>query len=204
MSVLIRGVRCYGEGDRVDVLVQDGQIAEIGADLGAPAGCDVVDAPGQVLLPGFVDLHTHLREPGREYTEDIETGSAAAALGGYTAVFAMANTDPVADSPVVTDHVWQRGQQVGLVDVHPVGAVTVGLGGTQLTEMGMMAAGAAGVRMFSDDGVCVADPLVMRRALEYATGLGVLIAQHAEEPRLTVGSVAHEGPNAARLGLAGW
>lgn len=204
MSVLIRGVRCYGEGAPVDVLVQDGQIAEIGAGLAAPAGCDVIDAPGQVLLPGFVDLHTHLREPGREYTEDIETGSAAAALGGYTAVFAMANTEPVADSPVVTDHVWARGQQIGLVDVHPVGAVTVGLGGTQLTEMGMMAAGAAGVRMFSDDGVCVADPLVMRRALEYSTGLGVLIAQHAEEPRLTVGSVAHEGPNAARLGLSGW
>ncbi|MDD7814225.1 dihydroorotase [Mycobacterium sp. CSUR Q5927] len=204
MSVLIRGVRCYGEGDPVDVLVHDGQIAEIGAGLPAPAGCDVIDAPGQVLLPGFVDLHTHLREPGREYTEDIETGSAAAALGGYTAVFAMANTEPVADSPVVTDHVWARGQQIGLVDVHPVGAVTVGLEGAQLTEMGMMAAGAAGVRMFSDDGVCVADPLVMRRALEYATGLGVLIAQHAEEPRLTAGSVAHEGPNAARLGLSGW
>ncbi len=204
MSVLIRGVRRYGEGEQVDVLVSDGQIAEIGSGLGAPDGCDVIDAPGQVLLPGFVDLHTHLREPGREYAEDIETGSAAAALGGYTAVFAMANTEPVADSPVVTDHVWQRGQQIGLVDVHPVGAVTVGLGGTQLTEMGMMAAGTAGVRMFSDDGVCVADPLVMRRALEYASGLGVLIAQHAEEPRLTVGSVAHEGPNAARLGLAGW
>lgn len=204
MSVLIRGVRCYGEGDQVDVLVQGGQIAAIGAGLPAPDDCEVIDAPGQVLLPGFVDLHTHLREPGREYAEDIETGSAAAALGGYTAVFAMANTDPVADSPVVTDHVWQRGQQIGLVDVHPVGAVTVGLGGTQLTEMGMMAAGVAGVRMFSDDGLCVADPLVMRRALEYATGLGVLIAQHAEEPRLTVGSVAHEGPNAARLGLAGW
>lgn len=204
MSVLIRGVRCYGEGDQVDVLVEGGQIAQIGAGLTAPDGCQVIDAPGQVLLPGFVDLHTHLREPGREYAEDIETGSAAAALGGYTAVFAMANTDPVADSPVVTDHVWQRGQQVGLVDVHPVGAVTVGLGGKQLTEMGMMAAGTAGVRMFSDDGVCVDDPLVMRRALEYATGLGVLVAQHAEEPRLTVGSVAHEGPNAARLGLAGW
>ncbi|MCV7384418.1 dihydroorotase [Mycolicibacter longobardus] len=204
MSVLIRGVRCYGEGDQVDVLVEDGQIAQIGAGLAVPDECEVIDAPGQVLLPGFVDLHTHLREPGREYAEDIETGSAAAALGGYTAVFAMANTDPVADSPVVTDHVWARGQQIGLVDVHPVGAVTVGLGGTQLTEMGMMAAGTAGVRMFSDDGVCVADPLVMRRALEYATGLGVLIAQHAEEPRLTVGSVAHEGPNAARLGLAGW
>ncbi|WP_024442185.1 dihydroorotase [Mycobacterium sp. UM_WGJ] len=204
MSVLIRGVRCYGEGDQVDVLVQDGQIVQIGTGLSVPDGAEVIDAPGQVLLPGFVDLHTHLREPGREYAEDIETGSAAAALGGYTAVFAMANTDPVADSPVVTDHVWQRGQQIGLVDVHPVGAVTVGLGGTQLTEMGMMAAGTAGVRMFSDDGVCVDHPLVMRRALEYATGLGVLIAQHAEEPRLTVGSVAHEGPNAARLGLAGW
>lgn len=203
MNVLIRGVRRYGEGDRVDVLVEDGQIAKIGPDL-AVSGCELIDAPDQVLLPGFVDLHTHLREPGREYAEDIETGSAAAALGGYTAVFAMANTTPVADSPVVTDHVWQRGQQIGLVDVHPVGAVTVGLGGTQLTEMGMMAAGAGQVRMFSDDGVCVADPLVMRRALEYATGLGVLIAQHAEEPRLTVGAVAHEGPNAARLGLAGW
>lgn len=204
MSVLIRGVRPYGEGERVDVLVDDGQIAQIGPDLAIPDTADVVDATGHVLLPGFVDLHTHLREPGREYAEDIETGSAAAALGGYTAVFAMANTNPVADSPVVTDHVWHRGQQVGLVDVHPVGAVTVGLAGAELTEMGMMNAGAAQVRMFSDDGVCVHDPLIMRRALEYATGLGVLIAQHAEEPRLTVGAVAHEGPMAARLGLAGW
>src|ERR1700677_4156253 len=208
MSVLLRGVRLYGEGERVDVLVdspgQEGQIAQIGAGLEIPDYADVIDATGHVLLPGLVDLHTHLREPGREYAEDIETGSAAAALGGYTAVFAMANTTPVADSPVVTDHVWHRGQQVGLVDVHPVGAVTVGLAGTELTEMGMMAAGAAQVRMFSDDGICVHDPLVMRRALEYATGLGVLIAQHAEEPRLTVGAVAHEGPMAARLGLAGW
>ena len=202
--VLIRGVRLYGEGDRVDVLVDDGQIAAIGPELAAPDGAEVLDADNQILLPGFVDLHTHLREPGREYAEDIETGSAAAALGGYTAVFAMANTDPVADSAVVTDHVWHRGQQVGLVDVHPVGAVTVGLKGTQLTEMGLMAAGVGQVKMFSDDGVCVDDPLVMRRALEYATGLGVLIAQHAEEPRLTAGAVAHEGPNAARLGLAGW
>lgn len=211
MSVMIRGVRLYGEGDPVDVLVDspgyEGQIAAIGAGLSAPddaAETTVIEVAGQVLLPGLVDLHTHLREPGREYAEDIETGSAAAALGGFTAVFAMANTTPVADSPVVTDHVWHRGQQVGLVDVHPVGAVTVGLAGTELTEMGMMAAGAAQVRMFSDDGLCVADPLVMRRALEYATGLGVLIAQHAEEPRLTVGAVAHEGPIAARLGLTGW
>lgn len=113
MSVLIRGVRPYGEGERVDVLVDDGQIAQIGPDLAIPDTADVIDATGHVLLPGFVDLHTHLREPGREYAEDIETGSAAAALGGYTAVFAMANTNPVADSPVVTDHVWHRGQQVG-------------------------------------------------------------------------------------------
>lgn len=201
MTILIKGVRLYGEGEPVDVLVSDGQIAEIGTGL---SGDTVIDAAGQILLPGFVDLHTHLREPGREYAEDIETGSAAAALGGYTAVFAMANTDPVADSAVVTDHVWHRGQQVGLVDVHPVGAVTVGLEGKQLTEMGLMAAGVGQVRMFSDDGICVHDPLVMRRALEYASGLGVLIAQHAEEPRLTVGAVAHEGPNAAKLGLAGW
>ena len=203
MTVLIKGVRLYGEGDPVDVRIADGQIAEIGPGIGSE-DAEVIEAAGQIMLPGFVDLHTHLREPGREYAEDIETGSAAAALGGYTAVFAMANTDPVADSPVVTDHVWHRGQQVGLVDVHPVGAVTVGLEGKQLTEMGLMAAGAGQVRMFSDDGICVHDPLIMRRALEYASGLGVLIAQHAEEPRLTVGAVAHEGPNAAKLGLAGW
>ena len=203
MSVLIKGVRRYGEGDPVDVLIADGQIVRIEPAIDADADT-VIDATGQILLPGFVDLHTHLREPGREYAEDIETGSAAAALGGYTAVFAMANTDPVADSSVVTDHVWHRGRQVGLVDVHPVGAVTVGLAGKQLTEMGLMAAGAGQVRMFSDDGICVHDPLIMRRALEYASGLGVLIAQHAEEPRLTVGAVAHEGPNAAKLGLAGW
>jgi len=204
-TVLIKGVRLYGRGDPVDLLVADGQIAAIGAALtGAPDDTEVIEATGHVLLPGLVDLHTHLREPGREYAEDIETGSAAAALGGYTAVFAMANTDPVADTAVVTDHVWARGQQVGLVDVHPVGAVTVGLEGRQLTEMGLMAAGPGQVRLFSDDGICVHDPLVMRRALEYAAGLGVLIAQHAEEPRLTAGAVAHEGNTAARLGLAGW
>ena len=116
----------------------------------------------------------------------------------------MANTDPVADSAVVTDHVWRRGQEVGLVDVHPVGAVTVGLQGRQLAEMGSMASGIGQVKLFSDDGKCVDDPLLMRRALEYSSSLGVLIAQHAEEPRLTVGAVAHEGPTAARLGLAGW
>ncbi|MEV4125049.1 dihydroorotase [Nocardia sp. NPDC049707] len=203
MSLLLKSVRPYGEGEPVDVLVRDGVIAAIGTDLGI-ADAEVIDARGQILLPGFVDLHTHLREPGREDTETIETGSAAAALGGYTAVFAMANTSPVADSVVVTDHVWRRGQEIGLVDVYPVGAVTVGLEGKQLAEMGTMAAGVGAVRMFSDDGHCVYDPLLMRRALEYSNSLGVLIAQHAEEPRLTKGAVAHEGPTAARLGLAGW
>ncbi|GED97899.1 dihydroorotase [Gordonia crocea] len=202
-AVLVRRVRPYGE-DEVDVLVLGETIAEIGAGLTAPEGAEIIDGRGAVLLPGFVDLHTHLREPGREDTETIATGSAAAARGGYTAVFAMANTDPVADNATITDNVYRTGREVGLVDVHPVGAVTVGLKGRQLAEMGMMAAGAAKVKMFSDDGICVDDPLVMRRALEYATGLGVLIAQHAEEPRLTVGAVAHEGPTAARLGLAGW
>ncbi|MGW4532799.1 dihydroorotase [Nocardia sp. NPDC004340] len=203
MSILIQNVRLYGEGDAVDVLLADGEIREIGAGLSAP-DAEVVDGKGQFLLPGFIDLHTHLREPGREDTETIESGSAAAALGGYTAVFAMANTSPVADTSVITDHVWKRGQEVGLVDVHPVGAVTVGLEGKQLAEMGTMAAGVGAVRMFSDDGHCVYDPLIMRRALEYANSLGVLIAQHAEEPRLTKGAVAHEGPTASRLGLAGW
>src|ERR1700748_3305513 len=163
MSVLLRGVRLYGEGERGDVLVDDAQIADIGADLSIPDDADVIDATGHILLPGFVDLHTHLREPGREYAEDIETGSAAAALGGFTAVFAMANTTPVADSPVVTDHVWHRGQQVGLVDVHPVGAVTVGLGGKELTEMGMMAAGAGPGRVVSDDAKCGDRPAITGR-----------------------------------------
>ncbi|MEU1204377.1 dihydroorotase [Nocardia sp. NPDC005825] len=203
MSILIQNVRLYGAGDAVDVLLADGEIREIGAGLSAP-DAEIVDGKGQFLLPGFIDLHTHLREPGREDTETIESGSAAAALGGYTAVFAMANTSPVADTSVITDHVWKRGQEVGLVDVHPVGAVTVGLEGKQLAEMGTMAAGVGAVRMFSDDGHCVYDPLIMRRALEYANSLGVLIAQHAEEPRLTKGAVAHEGPTASRLGLAGW
>ncbi|MFW0790486.1 dihydroorotase [Gordonia sp. CPCC 205333] len=203
-SILITSVRPYGQDDVVDILVLDGAIAEIGTDLNAPDDVEQLDGDGAIILPGFVDLHTHLREPGREDTETVASGSAAAALGGYTAVFAMANTDPVADNSTVTDNVYRAGRDVGLVDVHPVGAVTVGLRGTQLSEMGMMNAGAAGVRMFSDDGKCVDDPLLMRRALEYAKGLDVLIAQHAEEPRLTVGAVAHEGPTASRLGLAGW
>jgi dihydroorotase len=202
-ELLITGVRPYGE-EPVDVLVRDGVIAEIGSDLGSgPSRPEqVLDGDGLILLPGFVDLHTHLREPGGEESEDIETGSAAAALGGYTAIFAMPNTDPVADTDVMVEHVRRRGAQVGLVDVHPVGAVTVGLAGVKMAELGTMAR--TGVRMFSDDGRCVHDPLIMRRALEYASALNVVIAQHAEDHRLTAGAQAHEGVVASRLGLTGW
>jgi dihydroorotase len=201
--VLLRGARPYLAGEPVDLLLRNGIIAEIGPRLDAD-GAEVIDAGGLAVLPGFVDLHTHLREPGREDAETINTGSAAAALGGYTAVFAMANTDPVADNAVVVEHVWRRGREIGLVDVYPVGAVTVGLAGERLAELGQMNRSAAAVRVFSDDGHCVADPLLMRRALEYSTALDAVIAQHAEEPRLTVGAQAHEGEWAARLGLAGW
>jgi dihydroorotase len=201
--MLIRGVRPYGEGEPVDLLLRDGRIAEIGERVD-PGDAEVLDAGGLIALPGLVDLHVHLREPGREDAETIATGSAAAALGGFTAVFAMPNTDPVADDPIVVEHIRRRGEQAGLTDVHPVGAVTSGRAGERLAELGAMARSAAGVRMFSDDGDCVADPLIMRRALEYSTALGAVIAQHAEEPRLTVGAQAHEGEHAARLGLAGW
>lgn len=201
--LILRGIRPYGVGDPVDLLVRDGVIAELGPRLDG-AGAECFDGSGSVALPGLVDLHAHLREPGREDSETIATGSAAAALGGYTAVFAMANTDPVADTAVVVEHVYRRGREVGLIDVHPVGAVTAGLRGERLAELGAMAGSAAAVRVFSDDGVCVHDSLLMRRALEYVRGLGGVIAQHAEDPRLTAGAQAHEGEIAARLGLAGW
>ncbi|MHA6625461.1 dihydroorotase [Pseudonocardia sichuanensis] len=203
MNLLITGARPYGE-DTTDLLVRDGVVAEIGSGLRAPEGVEVLAADGAVLLPGFVDLHTHLREPGGEESETVETGSRAAARGGYTAVFAMPNTDPVADTAVVVEHVRRRGEEVGLVDVHPVGAVTVGLEGVKMAELGTMAKSRAGVRMFSDDGRCVHDPVIMRRALEYASALDVVIAQHAEDHRLTVGAQAHEGVVASRLGLTGW
>ncbi|GAA4303229.1 dihydroorotase [Klenkia terrae] len=201
MTLLLKGARPYGE-DAVDILVKDGVIAAIGESLSTTA--DTIDATGLVVLPGLVDLHTHLREPGREDTETVLTGSRAAALGGFTAVHAMANTDPVADTAGVVEQVWRLGNVAGQVDVVPVGTVEVGLGGEQLAELGAMADSAARVRVFSDDGKCVSDPALMRRALEYVKALDGVVAQHAEEPRLTVGAQMHEGDRSARLGLTGW
>ena len=199
---LIRGARVVG-GDPADLLVRDGVVAEVGRGLSA-AGAQVVDADGLVALPGLVDLHTHLRQPGREDAETVETGSRAAALGGYTAVCAMANTEPVADTAGVVEQVFRLGQQAGLVDVQPIGAVTAGLAGQRLAELAAMADSAARVRIFSDDGHCVADARLMRRALEYVKAFDGVIAQHAEEPRLTEGAQMHEGELATRLGLTGW
>ncbi len=201
-TYLIKGARPYG-GDPADILIKNGRIATIGESLTA-TGAEVSDAAGLLALPGLVDLHTHLREPGREDAETVETGSRAAALGGFTAVHAMANTDPVADTAGVVEQVWRLGQEAGLVDVVPVGAVTVGLGGERLAELGAMADSAARVRVFSDDGKCVSDPALMRRALEYVKAFDGVVAQHAEEPRLTAGAQMHEGDRSARLGLTGW
>jgi dihydroorotase len=199
---LVSGVRVLG-GEPTDLLLRDGVVADLGPGLSA-AGAHRVDADGLVALPGLVDLHTHLREPGREDAETVQTGSRAAALGGYTAVCAMANTDPVADTAGVVEQVYRLGRAAGLVDVQPVGAVTVGLRGERLAELGAMASSAAAVRIFSDDGHCVADPRLMRRALEYVKAFDGVIAQHAEEPRLTEGAQMHEGEVATRLGHVGW
>jgi len=200
-AYLIRGARIVG-GEAKDVLVKDGVIAEVGKV--SLRSAEVVDGDGLVLLPGLVDLHTHLREPGREDAETVESGSRAAALGGYTAVCAMANTSPTADTAGVVEQVWRLGREAGLVDVRPVGAVTVGLRGEHLAELGAMADSAARVRIFSDDGNCVADPRLMRRALEYVKAFDGVIAQHAEEPRLTADGQMHEGITSARLGMPGW
>jgi dihydroorotase len=201
-TYVVRGARLLG-GDPVDLVLADGAIADIGAGL-SRAGAEVVEADGLIALPGLVDLHTHLREPGREDAETVETGTAAAALGGFTAVHAMANTDPVADTAGVVEQVWRLGREAGHCDVHPVGAVTVGLGGTQLAELGAMADSAARVRVFSDDGVCVSDAVLMRRALEYVKAFGGVVAQHAQEPRLTENAQMNEGELSGVLGLTGW
>ena len=195
---VFRGARVCG-GPPTELAFADGRVV-----AEAPVGAQVYDADGLIALPGLVDLHTHLREPGREDAETVETGTRAAALGGFTAVHAMANTDPVADTAGVVEQVWRLGQVAGHCDVHPVGAVTVGLGGQQLAELGAMADSAARVRVFSDDGHCVDDAVLMRRALEYVRAFDGVIAQHAQEPRLTEDAQMNEGVISAQLGLVGW
>lgn len=203
-TYLLRGAAPLG-GEPTDLLLADARIAAVGPDAGRDAGdAEVVDAAGLVALPGLVDLHTHLREPGREDAETVASGTRAAALGGFTAVHAMANTSPVADTAGVVEQVWRLGRDAGWADVLPVGAVSVGLAGEQLAELGAMAHSAARVRVFSDDGKCVHDPVLMRRALEYVKAFDGVIAQHAQEPRLTAGAQMHEGVVSADVGLAGW
>ncbi|MEN9731176.1 MAG: hypothetical protein RL488_486 [Actinomycetota bacterium] len=188
------------DGSKANIEVKDGLIVGIGNG----ASGETIDVAGLVALPGFVDLHTHLREPGFEQSETVRTGSMAAAKGGYTAVHAMANTHPVADTAGVVEQVKTLGDEAGYVQVQPIGAVTVGLDGKQLAELGAMAESKAQVRVFSDDGKCVHDPLLMRRALAYVKNFGGVIAQHAQEPRLTENSQMNEGKVSAELGLAGW
>ncbi|GAA3153696.1 dihydroorotase [Planomonospora alba] len=200
MSIVIKGARICG-GEPADILIDGTDIAEVGRGL---TGDETVDADGLVALPGLVDLHTHLREPGREDAETVETGTRAAALGGFTAVHAMANTSPVADTAGVVEQVWRLGLAAGHCDVQPVGAVTEGLGGERLAELGAMADSAARVRVFSDDGKCVSDAVLMRRALEYVKAFDGVVAQHAQEPRLTAGAQMNEGSVSGRLGLTGW
>ena len=190
-------------GDRADILVRDGRIAEVGTGLSA-ADARVIDADGLIALPGLVDLHTHLREPGYEASETVLTGTRAAAAGGFTAVFAMPNTSPVADTAGVVEQELALGEAAGYATVQPIGAVTVGQKGERLAELGAMATSRANVRVFSDDGFCVFDPLIMRRALEYVKAFGGVIAQHAQDPRLTEGAQMNEGAVSADLGLAGW
>ena len=201
--LLIRGARLLG-AEAADLLVENGVISEVGSVR--PSGdVEVLDADGLVALPGLVDLHVHLREPGREDAETIATGSAAAAAGGYTAVFAMANTSPVTDTAEAAERVLDLGRACGLTQVVPVGAVTKGLAGAELAELGLMARSRAAVRVFSDDGHCVHDARVMRRALEYVKPFGGVISQHAQDPRLAgPDACCHEGEVSGRLGLPGW
>ena len=189
------------DGSVVDVSVTNGVVSEIGNGLNKG---EKVDSAKNLLIPGLVDLHTHLREPGREDSETVATGSMAAAKGGFTAISAMANTFPVADTAGVVEQVYRLGQEAGFCDVFPIGAVTQGLAGKSLAELGAMANSKARVRIFSDDGKCVSDPLLMRRALEYVKTFNGIIAQHAQEPALTVDSQMNEGIVSSKLGLVGW
>ena len=201
-TLLVRGARIEGQ-DATDLLVRDGVIAETGTGL-SHAGATVVDADGLIALPGLVDLHVHLREPGYEASETVATGSRSAAAGGFTTVFAMPNTSPVADTAGVVEQELALGEAAGFVHVQPIGAVTVGQKGARLAELGAMADSRARVRVFSDDGFCVFDPLIMRRALEYVKAFDGVIAQHAQDPRLTEGAQMNEGAVSAELGLTGW
>lgn len=191
------------DGKKADISISNGVITSVGSGFKGEA-TTVIDATDCVVLPGLVDLHTHLREPGREDAETVLSGSSAGVKGGFTAVSAMANTSPVADTAGVVEQVYRLGQEAGLLDVFPIGAVTQGLKGEALSEIGAMADSVARVRVFSDDGNCVSDPLVMRRALEYIKKFGGVIAQHAQDPRMTIGSQMNEGEISARLGLKGW
>ncbi|PZU47465.1 MAG: dihydroorotase [Arsenicicoccus sp.] len=205
-ALLVQGADLAGDGAG-DVLVVDGTLRAVGPDAAqdAPQGVQRLDADGLVLLPGLVDLHTHLREPGREDAETIDTGSQAAAVGGFTAVLAMANTSPVTDTAEVAETVLDLGRRAGYVDVQPVGAVTKGLAGEELAELGLMARSRARVRVFSDDGRCVHDARLMRRALEYVKAFDGVVSQHAQDPRLADGTACcHEGELSGRLGLPGW
>jgi len=190
------------DGARVEIEVRDHQIARIGNEISSDLTS--IDGHGAMVLPGLVDLHTHLREPGKENSETVLSGSQAAIKGGYTALSAMANTSPVADTAGVVEQVARLGKDAGLCDVFPVGAVTAGLKGESLAELSAMAQSAARVRIFSDDGHCISDPLLMRRALEYVKSFGGVIAQHAQDPLLTVGSQMNEGVVSSKLGLKGW
>ncbi len=209
-TLLVTGAEIVGAtaggAQRADLLIEDGVITEVGS-IGAKGtrNLDVLDADGLVVLPGLVDLHTHLREPGREDAETIESGSAAAAVGGYTAVLAMANTSPVTDTAEAAERILDLGRSAGLVDVIPVGAVTKGLAGEELAELGLMHRSRARVSVFSDDGHCVHDARVMRRALEYVRAFGGVVSQHAQDPHLAgPQACAHEGELSGRLGLPGW
>jgi len=188
------------DGSTQNIVISGSRIKSVGSAISG----EVVEASGLIALPGFVDLHTHLREPGFEQSETILSGSKSAALGGYTAVHAMANTHPVQDTAGVVEQVMALGEEAGYVQVQPIGAVTVGLEGRQLAELGAMADSKAKVLVFSDDGKCVSDALLMRRALAYVKSFGGVIAQHAQEPRLTENAQMNEGAVASELGLAGW